>query len=156
MRKFSSVLAALLMVGLLGFTPRASASPMNLGRFVVKATPTDEKIAKGVLKALGALVAHKASQPQKDDGFVEGLLRAAAVVTRDKLIDSVLEDVFPDAKAVERDSIRNLAVLALDGKLSQDRDTVHARLKKTNPDMADAVQVAEFLIRLAKAADKTR
>lgn len=45
-------------------------------------------------------------------------------------------------------------ILALDGQLARDRNRVLAQLKKTNPDMADAVQVAEFLIGLARAAAK--
>ncbi len=160
MRKFSFVLFGLLAAGLLGFTPQASAAPSstpkNLTRLAVKATPTDEQIGKAVLKAIGALVLHQASKPQEDDEILDTIARGIARAGRDKLIDSALEDLFPDAKVVERNAIRNLAVLGLDGKLSRDRNTVLKKLKKVNPDMADAVQVAEFLIQLAKAVDDKR
>lgn len=157
MRKCSWALATLLMVGVLCFTPAASArqpaAPKNLVRSVVT-TPTDEQVAKGILKALGALALHKASQPEADDGFFETAARGVARAGRDQLIDSSLMDLFPDAKSAERAAVRTLAILALDGRLARDRNRVLAQLKKTNPDMADAVQVAEFLIGLAKAAAK--
>jgi hypothetical protein len=121
---------------------------------VVKAGPSDEELARGVLKALGALALHKASIPQRDDGVLKEIARDIARAGRDELIDSSLQDLFPDAKAVERASVRNLAILALDGRLSQDRDRVLAQLRKVNPEMADAVRAAEFLIRLAKAVEK--
>ncbi len=120
---------------------------------VVKSGPTDEEIGRGVLKALGALALHKASIPQRDDGFGKSLAREVARAARDELIDSSLKDLFPDTRAVERASIRNLAILALDGRLTHDRDRVLTHLRKVNRDMADAVQVTEFLIRLAKAVD---
>jgi hypothetical protein len=157
MRKFTILVVGLFVVGLLGFTPQASAATSSrakdLTRLAVKATPTDEQIGKAVLKAIGALVLHEASKPQRDDDVFDTVARGVARVGRDKLIDSALEDILPDAKVVERNAIRNLAILALDGKLSRDRDTVLKRLKRVNPDMADAVQVAEFLIQLAKAVD---
>jgi len=157
MRQFFWLLATLPLAGVLCFTAGASAgqptAPKKLVRLVVTA-PTDEQIGKGVLKALGALVLHKASQPQADDEFLDAVARGVARAGRDKLIESALEDLFPDAKAVERASVRNLAILALDGRLPRDRARVLAQLKRTNPDMADAVQVAEFLIGLAKAVAK--
>ena len=76
-----------------------------------------ERLAKAALKAFGAAVAHQASKPQDDDGILEAIARGVALVTRDKLIDSALEDVFINAKAVERDSLRNLVVLALEAYL---------------------------------------
>jgi hypothetical protein len=121
---------------------------------VVKSRPSDDERARGVLKALGALALHKASIPQRDDDFFKDVTRGVARAGRDELIDSSLKDLFPDARGVERASVRNLAILALDGRLSQDRDSVLTRLRKVNPDMADAVRVAEFLIRLAKAVEK--
>jgi len=117
-----------------------------------------ERVAKAVLKALGAVVAHQATKPKpgEERTFAVEFRIGLAVVTRDKLIDSALEDLLPLARVAERNSIRNLVVLAFDRKLSQDRDTVLAELKRINPDMADAVQVAEFLIRIAQAAERQR
>ena len=113
-----------------------------------------ERLAKAALKAFGAAVAHQASKPQDDDGILEAIARGISLGVRDKLIDSALEDVFINAKAVERDSLRNLVVLALDKKLSKDRDTVLRQLRRSNPDMADAVQAVEFLIVVGQLADR--
>jgi hypothetical protein len=119
-----------------------------------KTKPTDDDIAAAVLKAIGAIALHEASKPQPDDGVAEAIARGLSKVARDKLIDSALEDLFPAAPKIERDAVRSLAVLALDGELDRDRDRIVGRLRRTNPDMADAVEAAEFLIQFSKAVDK--
>jgi hypothetical protein len=125
---------------------------------VVRAGPSDEEIGRGVVKVVGALALHKASMPRdgEEDTLGKAIARGLARLGRDKLIDSAFQDLFPNARAVERASVRNLVVLALDGRLSQDRDQVLAQLRRANPDMADAMQVAEFLIRIAQAVEKKR
>jgi hypothetical protein len=50
----------------------------------------------------------------------------------------------------ERKAIVNLAILALDGRLESSRDWVVAELRRRNPDTADAVEIAEFLVLLAR------
>jgi len=115
---------------------------------------TDEQIGRAVLKAVGALALHQAGKPQDDDTLGKAILRGISRAGRDKLIDSTLEDLMPAARQAERDSIRNLAVLALDGELSTDSDAVTRQLRKINSEMADAVEIAEFLIQLAQAAKK--
>jgi hypothetical protein len=123
---------------------------------VVKAGPSDDQVARAVLKAFGALVLHEGSKPQADDDLGDMILRGVARAGRDGLIDSALEDFLPDNTALERAAVRNLAVLALDGRLSRDRDKVVAQLRRDNPDMANAVEITEFLINLGKAVDSKR
>jgi hypothetical protein len=123
---------------------------------VVRAGPGNEEIGRAVLKALGAVALHKAGKPRPGDGAGDAFLRALSREGRDKLIDSALEDLFPGAPLAERASVRNLAILALDGRLANDRNRVIAQLRRTSPDMANAVEIAEFLTRLAQAADRAR
>jgi hypothetical protein len=127
----------------------------GLGR-VAKAGPSKEAIARAVLKAVGALVLHDNSKPQADDGILEALARELARKGRDELISSALEDLFPRSAAAERTAVLNLVVLAFDGKMPRNRDKVLARLRRINPDMAEAAEMAEFLIKLAQAVDNAR
>jgi hypothetical protein len=148
----------LALVGLVYSPTAALAQPPSAltdgFSFNLKTTPTDDDIAAAVLKSIGAIALHEASKPQPDDGVAEAIARGVAKVARDKLIDSALQDLFPDAEKVERDAVRSLAVLALDGELDRDRDRIVARLRRTNPDMADVVEAAEYLIQFSKAVDK--
>ena len=157
MRSVHLLATPLTLLGLLSFTTTTQArpvfTPQNVG---VKTSPTQDDIAKAVLKALGALALHEASKPQPDDGIVETIARGVARQGRDDLIDSALQDLSPRSKAVERAAVRGLVVLSLDGKLDRNRDRVLAQLRRTNPDMADAVEVAEFLIQLSQAIDRAR
>ena len=161
MRKVHFLVPALLaLLGVLTFTVAAPArqpilSPSVLAK-IVKASPSDEDVARAVLKALGALALHEASKPQPDDDFGKTLARALARQGRDELIDSALKDLAPTSKPVERAAIRSLVILALDGRLVRDRDRIINHLRKTNPDLADVVEVAEFLIQLGKAVEKSR
>lgn len=116
----------------------------------------EEKAARGVLKALGALVLHEAQKPQSGDGFVEALARAAARSGRDELLNGTLADLFPQAPLVERDAVRSLMVLALDGRMSRDRDAILRRLRQANPQSADGVEIVEFLIKFAQEVDRNR
>ena len=161
MRKVHLLTAALLaLLGVLTLTAAAPARqpavPTSPLAKVVKASPSDEDVARAVLKALGALALHEASKPQADDDFGKTLARALARQGRDELIDSALKDLAPTSKAVERAAIRSLVILALDGRLVRDRDRIINHLRKTNPDLADVVEVAEFLIQLGKAVEKSR
>jgi len=153
------VLSAILLASLLSFTPQAPAQQVVLSKTVrnaVAAPPSDNDVAKAVVKALGALASHQASKPQPGDGLVEMFARAAARGVRDELIGSALEDIAPDSKAVERAAIRNLVILAFDGQLPRDRNRVLQELRRSAPQSADAVEVLEFLIRLIQAVDKER
>jgi hypothetical protein len=126
------------------------AVPSDL--LLVRYGPTNDDIAKAVLKALGALILYDQSMDPKNDELTQVLARAA----RDKLIDSAVQDLLPNSPMAERAAVRNLVILAFDGKLPRDRDRVIAELRRTNPDAADAVEIAEFLIRLSQAAEKAR
>jgi hypothetical protein len=123
---------------------------------VVKAGPSQEQIGRAVIKSLGALVLHEASKPQPDDDFGDMLVRNLSRTGRDSLIDSALEDLLTENPINERLAVRGLVVLALDGRLSRDRDKVVAQLRRTNNDMANAVEAAEFLILLGKAVNDKR
>lgn len=167
MRKVSWFAALVLApLCLLNFTaaarPGAPKAPLHVVRATARATdgtrtsPTSKDVANAVVKALLAVALNEASKPQPRDDFGDALARGLARAGRDRLIDSALQDLSPRSKPVERAAVRGLVVLALDGKLSRDRDRVLNYLKKTNPDMADAVEVTEFLIQLAQAVDKKK
>jgi len=156
--KFSALLAMLAIAVLLTSTggvfargfPPPGAPP------VVRTTRTDEDVGRAVLKALLAVALHDASKPDPRDTFGDSLARAVARAGRDAAIDSALQDLFPTARPAERAAVRNLTVLSLDGRLPRDRDSVLAEVRRNNPDMADAVQAAEFLIRFSQAAERRR
>ena len=124
---------------------RPSAVPSEL--LFVRHGPTNDDIAKAVLKALTAVAFHTASMDPKNDELTRAFARAA----RDKLIDSAVQDLSPNSPMAERAAVRNLVILAFDGKLPRDRDRVIAELRRINPNAADAVEVSEFLILLAQA-----
>jgi hypothetical protein len=121
-----------------------------------KKGPTDDQIAAAVVKTVGALVLHISSKPKPNDSDWDRVGKNLARIARDELIDSALMDVFSDNTPAERAAVRSLAVLALDGQLSRDRDRIMAQLQQTNPDMANLVEIDEFLIELAQAADRNR
>src|SRR5262245_21486915 len=150
---------ATLMTCLLSFPALAQAQYLAGPREafkVVQAAPSNDDVARAVLKAFGALALHQASKPQPCDGVAEGILREISKKGRDELIDSALKDLSPASKPVERAAVRNLAILALDGQLPRDRNRVLDQLRRTNPDAADAVEITEFLIRLAQAVDRAK
>jgi len=157
MRKHFGFLA-MLFACLLSFTAAASAQHIAIPKTIqsVVDSPTKDDIARAVAKALGAAVSHELSKPQPCDGILEGLARGVARQARDELIDSALQDLSPKSKAFERAAIRNLVVVALDGKLPRDRDQVLAQLRRAAPDAADAVEIVEFLIRFSQAIDKSK
>lgn len=149
----------LALFGMLGLAPTARADVRKSTLRVAQAAPSnDDRVAKAVVKAFGALVLHQASKPQPGDAndFFKTAGRALAAKGRDELIESALQDLSPTSKVVERAAVRGLVVLALDGKLTHDRDRVLNYLRRTNPGMADSVEITEFLIRLAQAVDKSR
>jgi hypothetical protein len=149
------MLAALLMA--LSFTSAAPArQPVASLVRVVCTAPTQDDIAKAILKAFGAMALHEASKPQPGDDFGKSFARALARTGRDELIDSALQDLAPTGKLVERQAVRSLVVLALDGQLTTDRDRIINHLRRTNPGMADVVEITEFLIQFSQAVDRAR
>jgi hypothetical protein len=132
---------------------RADNAPADLQ--MVAAGPSDEDVAKAVLKALGALVAHEASKPQPGDKFEDMLARAVSRGARDLLIESAVGDLMPGSAPVEIAAVRNLAIQALDGRLPRNRDRVLAELRRINPDMAQKVEMTEFLIQLSQAVERS-
>lgn len=118
------------------------------------AGPTDEQIAKGVMKAIGALVLHEAAQKEPED-FADRLAIGIALKGRDELIKSAVNDVFTMLPQSDRNTISSLVPLALDGRLTS-RNLGHAEaklalqnhLRSQNPDFALAAEAADFLLSL--------
>jgi len=133
---------------------RSERADQVAGYHFIQSSPSNEDIGRAVLKSLGAVALHEAAKPQQGDGAADAILRAIARQARDELIDSALRDLFKTQPAVERASIRNLVVLILDGRQARDRNQIQQQLRGINPNMADAVEVAEFLIRLGQAVDR--
>jgi hypothetical protein len=156
MRKFHGLFAVLLPFVMLACAAAPAAAHFTPLNYAQKTSPTQDDVAKAVLKAIGALALHEAGKPQVGDSIAQSIARALARQGRDELIDSALQDLSPASKAVERAAVRSLVVLALDGELARDRDRIVNTLRKNNPDMANAVEIAEFLIQLSQAVDKAR
>lgn len=136
---------------LLGKVPVVALKPAPAG-------PSEEDVARGVLKALGAAVLHqKAKQVPKD--FGEAFVIELARTGRDELIKSAVDDLFPQIAAGDRATLGRLVPLALDGRLTaanlraaESRDAIANYLKKQNPDFALAAQAADFLYRVQQGS----
>ena len=126
------------------------------GSTLLRAGPTDEQVERAVVKVLGALILHSKIAPEPDDDFGASLGRTLAKAGRDALIDSVLEDLMAENRKVERNAVKALVILALDGKLDPNRDRILAALRTFNPEMANGVEVTEFLIQLGKAIQESK
>jgi hypothetical protein len=120
--------------------------------------PDADAVGRAIVKILGAGVADAISQPDKEDGFFETILRQAARRGRDELIESAVKDVFPDLKAAEAQSVRRVICLGLDGQLNQRnwaaataKDDLMARLRRDNPDLASAAEVADFIAKVMES-----
>ncbi len=122
------------------------------------AGPTDEDIARGAIKALGAAALHEITKQRPAD-IIEAIAIEAARTGRDKLIKSAIDDLFPQVEVKDRTTLGHLVPLALDGRLTdrnlrdaQARDAIVNHLKKKNPDFAFAVQAADFLIKVQEGS----
>lgn len=117
--------------------------------------PDEEAVKRAVAKIVGATVAHVVSKPRDDDGLGEVLARALAARLRDELIESAFKDVIP---ALGERGARNARIVLtqyLDGDLSlrsvaaeAAREELVAQLKKTDPGIAAATDVADILYRV--------
>jgi len=164
MKKLACLLA---LVGLWVAGPSAYAAhyagpaqPMYVGQadcsMTVSATalqpgPTNEDIAKAVLKSIGALALHEAGKDMPGDPLATTFARALSRAGRDELVKSAMQDLSPRSSADERGAVLGLVILVFDGKLPPNQNDILNRLRQINPNMADAVEVTEFLIRLHQA-----
>lgn len=120
--------------------------------------PTEEQIASGVVKALGAAVLHQKAS-QVPDGIVESFAVELARKGRDELIKSAVDDLFPQMPMKDRATLGRLVPLALDDQLTDDnlraaeaKDAIVDYLREKNPDFALASQAADFLYRVQQGA----
>lgn len=134
----------------------APAPGTGVAGFAPAKGPSDEAIARAVLKALGAAVLHENAKPQPGDGFAEAIARGFARTARDELIASSLLDLFPGNTLAERQAVGNLIVLALDGRMPRSRDQILGQLRQSNPNFANGAEAAEYLIRFAQALEDAR
>jgi hypothetical protein len=118
--------------------------------------PNEAAIGKAILKTLGAVILHENSVIQPNDGLLELIGRGLAQSARDELVDSALQDLFPGFTLVERSAVRNLTILALDGRMPRNREQILNQLRRANPGFANGTETVEFLIRLAQAIDDAR
>ena len=116
--------------------------------------PTDDEVAAAIVKILAAAGFNEASKPQPDDDFGKMLARGIARQARDELIVSAVSDLFPGMRASDSAAVRVLICQALDKRLVPNRDRILAELRRNNPDLADATEITEFLIRLSNAANR--
>lgn len=135
---------------LLGKTPVVVLKP------VASAGPTDEQIARGAIKALGAALLHQQAEKRAGDIF-EAIAIETARTARDELIKSAIEDLFTDMASADRATLGRLVPLALDGRLTdadlreaESKEAIIAYLQEQNPNFAYAAQAAEFLHRVQK------
>lgn len=122
------------------------------------AGPTDDDVARGALKALGALVLHQKAKEIPEDLF-DAIAIELARTGRDELLKSAIDDLFPQAPASDRAILGRIVPLALDGRLTarnlrgaEAQDAIAAYLKKQNPDFALAAQAADFLYRVQQGS----
>ena len=116
--------------------------------------PTNDEIGRGVVKAIGALVMHQGTKkPARDlaEQFGIELLRTG----RDELVKSAVDDLFPQLTAKERKTVSGMVILGFDGRLTpanlsqaESKAALVDYLRKQNPDLALAAEVADFLSRV--------
>ena len=99
----------------------------------------------------------------REDGLGDLLARGIAVVGRDALVESAVDDLFGSRTATERASARRVVGLVLEGRLtradfsrSSAEDAIKAALRLEAPELAGAVDVVDFLAKLQGARDKAR
>jgi hypothetical protein len=121
--------------------------------------PTDEQIGRGVVKVLGAALFHEATKKDirtAGDALAVEFARSA----RDELIKSATDDLFPQLTAAERRTVSQMVCLAFDGRLTgpnlkqaEAKAALSEYLRKQNPDIALAAEVADFLYRVQQSAN---
>lgn len=116
--------------------------------------PSDDQIASAFAKIVAAAAAHSVAA-KEPDGIGEMILVEIARTARDELIRSALADAFPGMSTKDRQTAANAASLALDGKLNvgnlrdrQAKDAIAAWLRKQNPGIGSAPEIADLLYRV--------
>jgi len=127
---------------------------------VCAAEPRNKKeVGKAVAKLIAAAGAEgiKLSKESEDD-LLSIVLEAIATVARDKLIDSALKDLIPEAPTGVHRGIRRVAVMYLDGELTifgftaeTAKEEFIEALKAENVKYGHLAQGADFLYELHKA-----
>jgi len=124
-----------------------------------------EATQRAILKILGAGLANEFAKDQdQKEGLLAALFSVGARAGRDNLIESALRDVFPDLDEFEIRSVRLVASLYVDGKLSLEnlgkeaaKQEIIAALKREDPSLGTSAQVVDFLYDLGRArADQKR
>ena len=144
---------------MLGKAPSPASPPYTALKPAMPAAPavkgpTNDEIGRGVVKAVGALVMHQGTKkPARDlaEQFGIELLRTG----RDELVKSAVEDLFPQLTAKERKTVSGMVILGFDGRLTpanlsqaESKAALVDYLRKQNPDLALAAEVADFLSRV--------
>lgn len=122
--------------------------------------PTDEDIARGVVKVVGAVVLHEAAKKPASD-LAEAFAIEFARAGRDELIKSAVGDLFPQLPARDGRLLADMVCLAFDGRLTpanltqtEAKAALTEYLRKQSPDLAVAAEAADFLSRVQKSARK--
>jgi hypothetical protein len=127
--------------------------------------PSDAQVQNAIGKLIAAMLAQgvATSGNSDEDGLGAFLARGIAVVGRDALIESAVDDLFGTRPASERASARRVVGLVLEGRLTRadlsratTEDAIKAALKREAPELAGAVDVVDFLAKLQDARDKAR
>ena len=136
----------------------ANTIPGDLTVVPTLRAPDEEAVKRAIVKILGAIVSNAASQPGEDDNLFQTLLRQGFRAGRDQLIESAVQDVFPDLAASQVQAVRRMIALDLDGRLDSRnwrsetaKDELINALRRENVDAANAVSVADFLYRVHQA-----
>ncbi len=144
------------------FTQVAERRPVVTDRSpsTVRSTrPDSDAVKKAIVKILGATVANAfAAEQDKNDGLFAALLSTGARAGRDKLIESALQDVFPERDGFEIRSVRRVIALYLDKKLSLEKlgaetakEEIIEALQEENPNLGASLQVVDFIYELHQA-----
>ena len=113
-------------------------------------------LSQGILDAARRKDAELSRNP--NDGFGDKIARSLGiqilVSARDEAVLSAMRDLFPNNNETDRGAVRNLLCLCMDGKLTADnwraaqtRDALVRRLRASDPDLANAAELADFISR---------
>jgi hypothetical protein len=141
---------SIVLVALLGLAPPAAAQ-FQAG----DATGPDEQaVQRGIAKILLAALANVAAQEQPKD-LGEAIAQQLAIRLRDEAIQSAVGDLYPQLTPAQRQGVRRVICLALDGRLNLEnldrqaaRDRLMGQLRQANPDASAAAEVADFIYRV--------
>jgi hypothetical protein len=143
-------------------------SRANLGQHVALVQPgapplgraggaDEQAVQRAIAKILLAAVANAVGQ-QQPDNLGEVIAQQLALRLRDEAILSAVGDLFPQLTPAQRQGVRRVLCLSLDGQLNLDnldrqaaRDRLMTQLRQANPDVGAAAEVADFIYRVHQA-----